>query len=133
MATTQNQKILVLQVNNYQKKNSIHTMTSEIVFFNTKVESLTIQVNSLNGQFDSLNGRFDSLQSTLNKWMNHYRGPTSSDHTSHFEGTNSSYTMVFHSKPLHHDLYPPKVDVNKFNGSDPMGWVTQMEHYFSLQ
>jgi hypothetical protein len=24
------------------------------------------------------------------------------------------------------------VDVNKFDGSDPTGWVTQMEHYFSL-
>jgi hypothetical protein len=24
------------------------------------------------------------------------------------------------------------VDVTKFNGSDPTGWVTQMEHYFSL-
>jgi hypothetical protein len=26
----------------------------------------------------------------------------------------------------------PKVDMNKFDGSDPSGWVTQMEHYFSL-
>jgi hypothetical protein len=24
------------------------------------------------------------------------------------------------------------VDVTKFDGSDPTGWVTQMEHYFSL-
>jgi hypothetical protein len=24
------------------------------------------------------------------------------------------------------------VDVNKFDGLDPTGWVTQMEHYFSL-
>jgi hypothetical protein len=24
------------------------------------------------------------------------------------------------------------VKVNKFDGSDPTGWVTQMEHYFSL-
>jgi hypothetical protein len=24
------------------------------------------------------------------------------------------------------------VDVTKFNGSDPIGWVTQMQHYFSL-
>jgi hypothetical protein len=24
------------------------------------------------------------------------------------------------------------VDVTKFDGSDPIGWVTQMEHYFSL-
>jgi hypothetical protein len=26
----------------------------------------------------------------------------------------------------------PKVDMNKFDGSDPSSWVTQMEHYFSL-
>jgi hypothetical protein len=26
----------------------------------------------------------------------------------------------------------PWVDVTKFEGSDPTGWVTQMEHYFSL-
>jgi hypothetical protein len=24
------------------------------------------------------------------------------------------------------------VDVTKFDGTDPIGWVTQMEHYFSL-
>jgi hypothetical protein len=22
--------------------------------------------------------------------------------------------------------------MNKFDGSDPLGWVTQMEHYFSI-
>lgn len=27
----------------------------------------------------------------------------------------------------------PKVDLNKFDGSDLAGWFTQMEHYFSLQ
>ena len=26
----------------------------------------------------------------------------------------------------------PKVDFNKFDGSNPTGWVTQMECYFSL-
>jgi hypothetical protein len=25
-----------------------------------------------------------------------------------------------------------RVEVNKFDGSDPTSWVTQMEHYFSL-
>jgi hypothetical protein len=30
------------------------------------------------------------------------------------------------------DLHPPRIEVNKFDGSDPTGWVTQMEHYFSL-
>jgi len=27
----------------------------------------------------------------------------------------------------------PKADLNKFDGFDPLGWATQMEHYFALQ
>lgn len=27
----------------------------------------------------------------------------------------------------------PKVDLNKFDGVDPLRWVTQMEHYFTLE
>ena len=26
----------------------------------------------------------------------------------------------------------PNVDVKKIDGSNPLGWVTQMEHYFTL-
>lgn len=26
----------------------------------------------------------------------------------------------------------PKVDLNKFDGSDPTSWVDQLEHYFSF-
>jgi hypothetical protein len=40
-----------------------------------------------------------------------------------------------HSFQPHHfqrDIRLPRVDVTKFDGSDPTGWVTQMEHYFSL-
>ena len=40
--------------------------------------------------------------------------------------------MTFHSNPLTSDLRLSKVEVNKFDGSDPIGWVTPMEHYFSL-
>jgi hypothetical protein len=50
----------------------------------------------------------------------------------HQEGVESSHSMGLHSNPFVHDLCLPKVDVNKFDGSDPTGWVTQMEHYFSL-
>jgi hypothetical protein len=48
------------------------------------------------------------------------------------EGTESSHSMSFHSNHFQQDLCLPRVEVNKFDGSDPMGWVTQMEHYFSL-
>jgi hypothetical protein len=40
--------------------------------------------------------------------------------------------MSFLSNPAHHELRLPKDDVNKFDGSNPMGWVTQLEHHFSL-
>jgi hypothetical protein len=40
--------------------------------------------------------------------------------------------MAFHSNPLYHEIHLPKVEVNKFYGSDPMVWVTQIEHYLSL-
>jgi hypothetical protein len=46
------------------------------------------------------------------------------------EGETSS-----HSFQPHHfqwDIRLPRVDVTQFDGSDPTGWVTQMEHYFSL-
>jgi hypothetical protein len=60
------------------------------------------------------------------------QGPISYAQPSHQEGTDSSHSMAFHSNPLTRDLHLPKVEVNKFDGLDPTGWVTQMEHYFSL-
>jgi hypothetical protein len=57
---------------------------------------------------------------------------SSSDQPSNLEGTTSSNSQQFQSNPFHHDLHLPRVEVNKFDGSDPTGWVTQMEHYFSL-
>jgi hypothetical protein len=49
---------------------------------------------------------------------------TECDHSSH------SHTLKNHH--FQHDLRLPRVDVTKFDGSDPTGCVTQMEHYFSL-
>jgi hypothetical protein len=40
-----------------------------------------------------------------------------------------------HSFQPHHfqrDIRLPRVDVTKFDGSNPTSWVTQMEYYFSL-
>jgi hypothetical protein len=50
----------------------------------------------------------------------------------HTEGENSSHSQNFHPRHFQCDLRHPRVDVKKFDGSDPTGWVTQMEHYFSL-
>jgi hypothetical protein len=40
--------------------------------------------------------------------------------------------MHFQSNSFQSDPCVPRVEVNKFDGSNPMGWVTQIEHYFYL-
>jgi hypothetical protein len=46
------------------------------------------------------------------------------------EGETSSHSFQPHH--FQRDILLPRVDVTKFDGLDPTGWVTQMEHYFSL-
>jgi hypothetical protein len=48
------------------------------------------------------------------------------------EGEHSSHSHTFQNHQFQCDLCLPWVDVTKFDGSNPTGWVTQMEHYFSL-
>jgi hypothetical protein len=53
-----------------------------------------------------------------------------SDAHKKIEGETSSHS--FQSHHFQWDIRLPWVDVTKFDGLDPTGWVTQMEHYFSL-
>jgi hypothetical protein len=55
-----------------------------------------------------------------------------SDPPLHTKGETPSHSQNFQSHHFQHDLCLPHVDVTKFYGSDPTGWVTQMEHYFYL-
>jgi hypothetical protein len=48
------------------------------------------------------------------------------------EGSESSHFTLFHSNHFQRKLLLPRIEVNKFDGIDPTGWVTQMEYYFSL-
>ena len=58
--------------------------------------------------------------------------PPLSDPPFHTEVETSSHSHNFQPHHFQRDLRLPHVDVTKFDGSDPTGWVTQMEHYFSL-
>jgi hypothetical protein len=53
-----------------------------------------------------------------------------SDEHKKTKGETSSHSFQPHH--FQRDIHLPWVDVTKFDGSDPTGWVTQMEHYFSL-
>jgi hypothetical protein len=50
----------------------------------------------------------------------------------HTEGDHSSHSYTFQNHHFQRDLRLPRVDMTKFDGSDPTGWVTQIEHYFYL-
>jgi hypothetical protein len=56
----------------------------------------------------------------------------SSSSRPHTKGDHSSHSYNFQNHHFQHDLCLPRVVVTKFDGLDPIGWVTQMEHYFSL-
>jgi hypothetical protein len=56
--------------------------------------------------------------------------PLDDDASKKTEGETSSHSFQPHL--FQRDIRLPRVDVTKFDGSDPTGWVTQMEHYFSL-
>ena len=55
-----------------------------------------------------------------------------SDAPPKIEGEHSSHFHTFQHHHFQRDLHLSQVDVTKFDGSDPTGWVTQIEHYFSL-
>jgi hypothetical protein len=79
-----------------------------------------------------LTTHLESVFSTLYTKLHIPIDNPSYDSYPHTEGEHSSHSHNFQHHHFQHDLCLPRVDVTKFDGSDPTGWVTQMEHYFSL-
>jgi hypothetical protein len=127
MATTHNQD---LQASINQAQDSIQHMTSEIGSTNSYIAQFETQFQH---KFDTMEAKFmnqfNTLQYVVNQLLNHPSGPSSSDQQ---DVVDSSHSLHFQSNSFHRDPRLPRVEVNKFDGFDPMGWVTQMEHYFSL-
>jgi hypothetical protein len=64
--------------------------------------------------------------------MTKFQATSSYDPTLYNKGVDSNQPLPSHSNYLPCDPRLPIFDVNKFNGSEPQGLVTQMEHFFSL-
>jgi hypothetical protein len=116
MATTRNQDL----------QNSINQA-------HVSIEHLTSQLDSTNSRIDTLEAnlttQLTSLQSVVNQLLKRPTNPSSSTKP---DVVDSSQSPHFHSNSFHREPRLPRVEVNKFDGSNPTGWVTQMEHYFSL-
>jgi hypothetical protein len=128
-----------------------HTRSQDLeARFNTLQSSLTEtqqEVKQLNANVATINTTMQSLMEEIKQDLTtqlefvfsavctKLHIPTdnpSSDSPPHTEAEHSSHSHNFQHHHFQRDLRLPRVDVTKFYGSDPTGWVTQMEHYFSL-
>jgi hypothetical protein len=123
MATTHNQE---LQASINQAHFSIEHITSQMDSTHSLIEKLEHKFNNMEA---NLKTQFTSLQSIVNQLLNRPTGPSSLDQSN---VVDSSQSLHFQSKSFHREPRLPCIEVNKFDGSNPTGWVTQMEHYFSL-
>ena len=123
MATTRNQE---LQASINQAHVSIEHITSQMDSTHSRIDKLEHKFNNMEA---NLTTQLTSLQSVVNQLLNRPTGPSSSIEP---DVVDSSQYPHFHSNSFHHEPHLPRVEVNKFDSSNPTGWVTQMEHYFSL-
>jgi hypothetical protein len=127
MATTRNQ---YLHDSLYQAQESINHVTSKIGSTNSRLAQFETQVQH---KFDTMEAKFmtqfNTLHYVVNQLLNCTLVPSSSTQP---YVVDSSHSLPFQSNSFHRDPCLPRIEVDKFDGSDPTSWVTQMEHYFSL-
>jgi hypothetical protein len=99
------------------------------------------EIRAMEFKFQS---QLTSMQEALTEVVQHIKGKKSleanyephGEETSHAEKDPLSFGL-FNSPPhtmgdTSHGPRGPKLDMQKFDGTDPAGWVSQMEHFFCL-
>jgi hypothetical protein len=117
-----------------------NTLQSSLIKTQQEVKQLSDNVSIINRTMQSsmeeikqdLTTHHESIFSTLCTKLHIPTDNPSSSSPPHTKGENSSHSHNFQNHDFQCDLCPLRVDVTKFDGSSPIGWVTQMEHYFSL-
>jgi hypothetical protein len=130
MAHTRSQELEArfntLQSSLIETQQEVKQLSANVFAINTTMKSSMEKIKQdLNTQLEFV---FFSLCNKLHILTNN----PSSDSPPHTEGEHNSHSHNFQHHHFQRDLRIPRVDVTKFDGSDPTGWVTQMEHYFSL-
>ena len=117
-----------------------NTLQSSLTATQKEVKQLSANVAAINTTMQSsmeeikqdLGTQLEFVFSTLCTKMHIPTDNPSSNSPPHIEGEHSSHSHNFQHHHFQCDLRLPQVYVTKFDGSKPTGWVTQMEHYFSL-
>jgi hypothetical protein len=101
---------------------------------------MKFEIGSNNSRIERVEHNFDKMEANftiqitallyaINQLFNCLADPSSSDQP---DVVDSSQSLHFQPNSFHREPRLPRVEVNKFDGFDLTGWVTQMEHYFSL-
>jgi hypothetical protein len=98
------------------------------------MEELDTKVTKMSEDMDQITKSLSSLTQQLQEFVMHNKGKHpkyhyEATHSSHYENTHLSHSPW--ASPNSWNKVP-KVEMHKFDGLDPTGWVSQMEHYFSL-
>jgi hypothetical protein len=105
----------------------------EVKHFSDNVATINTTMQSSMGEIkQDLTTQLESVFSALCTKLNIPIDNPSSSSPPHTEGDHSSHSHTLQNHHFQRDLHLPRVDVTKFNGSDPTSWVNQMEHYFYL-
>jgi hypothetical protein len=117
-----------------------NTLQSGLIETQQEVKQFSVNVDTINTTMQSsmeeikkdLTTQLQSIFSTLCTKEHIPIDNPSSSSPPHTKGDHSSHSHNFQNHHFQHDLRLLQVDVTKFDGSNPTGWVTQMEHHFSL-
>jgi hypothetical protein len=131
--------VIMAHTRNQELESRFNTLQSGLLETQQEVQQLSATIASRDA---SMNASVHvAMQSTMAEVKNELESvvvalctklkiPLDDDAPKKTEGETSSHSFQPHH--FQRDIRLPWVDVTKFDGSDPTGWVTQMEHYFSL-
>jgi hypothetical protein len=115
-----------LQSNFTKTQQEVKQLSANVVAINTTMQSSMEEIKQ------DLTTQLKSVISMLCTKLHIPTDNPLSDPPPHTKAENSSHSHNFQHHHFQCDLRLPRVDVTKFYGSYPTGWVNQMEHYFSL-
>jgi hypothetical protein len=106
------------------------------------IKNISFNIGSINSIFEILKDQCSHIKdlqeqcSYIKYLKEHFLGrsqnPSSYEQPFYQDDHDSSHYQGPHTTHFSRDLLPPRIEVNKFHGSDPTRWITQIEHYLSL-
>jgi hypothetical protein len=123
-----------LQYNFTETQQEVRQHSANIVTINKNMHSsIAASIEELKEDLkQDITTHLESVASMIYTKMHIPADPPLSDPPLHIKDETSSHSHNFLPHHFQRDLRLPRVDVTKFNGSDPTIWVTQMQHYFSF-